>query len=144
MTGNKHLTAQAASSDLCLPPEKNGALRLLSLSLTHYRWEMRINCPRLFWLVAANHRIIAASRLQALISSCLYRPLTGVESNRKHGHSQALAWSLEHDKSYPISKTAQRREGFADQSSNRMIRTEQQPHHRHRSRAAAGKTSRQP
>ena len=130
MTRNKHLTAQAASSDLCPPPEKNGALRLLSLNLTHYRWEMRIKCSRLFWLVAANHRIIAASRLQALIFSCVYRPLTGVESNRKHGHSQALAWSLEHDKSYHISKTAQRREGFADQSSNRMIRTEQQPHHR--------------
>ena len=65
-------------------------------------------CPRSFRLTTEDHRIVAAARLQALISSCLYRPLIAVESNREHDQSQGVAWSLEHDNSHHISTIAQR------------------------------------
>ena len=48
-------------------------------------------CPRWFELIAECHRIVAAACLQALISSCLCRPLIAVESNSEHDHAQALA-----------------------------------------------------
>ncbi len=81
------------------PPEKNGALRLLGLNFNSLQVgnENQVSKVVLASCRKPSHRRrIPPAGVDLLLS---HRPLTGVERKREHEHSQALAWSFEHDKS---------------------------------------------